>query len=276
MYEAYWKLNQRPFGSGADPRAYYPSDAHQGALLKLRYTIENQHSAGLLTGPPGTGKTLLLRLLAEQLPERFRPMVELVFPQMPAAELLASFASGLGTTSATALGSTLPKIAESIARIQAKLREQASKGRHTVLAIDDAQLLEGNRTFETLRLLLNMEAEGRPLLTLLLVGQPSLLPMMERMPHFEERLGAKCLLRPLTVEETMSYVSHRLTAAGAQQNIFDTGALETLFRLTRGVPRRINRLCDLALLIAFADEQPSVGAAHVEAVAQELAVAAVE
>lgn len=276
MYEAYWKLNQRPFGSGADPRAYYPSDAHQGALLKLRYTIENQHSAGLLTGPPGTGKTLLLRLLAEQLPERFRPMVELVFPQMSAAELLASFAAGLGTTPATALGATLPTIAESIARIQAKLREQASKGRHTVLAIDDAQLLEGNRTFETLRLLLNMEAEGRPLLTLLLVGQPSLLPMMERMPHFEERLGAKCLLRPLTVEETMSYVSHRLTAAGAQQNIFDTGALETLFRLTRGVPRRINRLCDLALLIAFADEQPSVGAAHVEAVAQELAVAAVE
>lgn len=276
MYEAYWKLNQRPFGSGADPRAYYPSDAHQGALLKLRYTIENQHSAALLTGPPGSGKTLLLRLLGDQLPDRFRPIVELVFPQMPAAELLASFAAGLGATPPLAAGGVLPTIADSIARIQAKLREHAAKGRHTVLAIDDAQLLEGNRTFETLRLLLNMEADGRPLLTLLLVGQPALLPMMERMPHFEERLGAKCLLRPLTVEETMSYVSHRLTTAGAQQTIFDTAALETLFRLTRGVPRRINRLCDLALLIAFADEQPTVDPAHIEAVAQELAVAAVE
>lgn len=276
MYEAYWKLSRRPFGSGADPRAYYPSDAHQGALLKLRYTIENQHSAALLTGPPGSGKTLLLRLLSDQLPDRFQPIVELVFPQMPAAELLASFAAGLGTAPPTAAGTALPTIADSIARIQAKLHEHAAKGRHTVLAIDDAQLLEGNRTFETLRLLLNMETDGRPLLTLLLVGQPALLPMMERMPHFEERLGAKCLLRPLTVEETMSYVSHRLTTAGAQQTIFDTAALETLYRLTRGVPRRINRLCDLALLIAFADEQPMVGSAHIEAVAQELAVAAVE
>ncbi|HEX7447821.1 MAG TPA: AAA family ATPase [Pirellulales bacterium] len=276
MYEAYWKLSRRPFGSGADPRAYYPSDAHQGALLKLRYTIENQHSAGLLTGAPGTGKTLLLRLLAEQLPERFQPIIELVFPQMPAAELLALFADELAAGPAARSGSPLPTTADSIARIQANLREHAAKGRHTVLAIDDAQLLEGNRTFETLRLLLNMETDGRPLLTLLLVGQPGLLPMMERMPHFEERLGAKCLLRPLTVEETMSYVSHRLTAAGAEQTIFDTAALETLFRLTRGVPRRINRLCDLALLIAFADEQAVVGAAHIEAVAQELAVAAVE
>lgn len=276
MYEAYWKLNQRPFGSGADPRAYYPSDAHQGALLKLRYTIENQHSAALLTGAPGTGKTLLLRLLADQLPERFQPIIELVFPQMPAAELLALFAAELGTSPVMAPGAALPAIAESIVQIQTRLREHASRGRHTVLAIDDAQLLDGNRTFETLRLLLNQEAGGRPLLTLLLIGQPALLPMMERMPHFEERLAAKCLLRPLTIEETMSYVSHRLTVAGAQQPIFETAALETLFQLTHGVPRRINRLCDLALLIAFAEEQPAVGPAHIEAVAQELAVAAVE
>lgn len=276
MYEAYWKLNQRPFGSGADPRAYYPSDAHQGALLKLRYTIENQHSAALLTGAPGTGKTLLLRLLAEQLPERFQPIVELVFPQMPAAELLALFAAELGTSPVIPPGSSLPTIADSIARIQAKLRDHASRGRHTVLAIDDSQLLDGNRTFETLRLLLNQEAGGRPLLTLLLIGQPALLPQMERMPHFEERLAAKCLLRPLTIEETMSYVTHRLTVAGAQRAIFDTASLETLFQLTRGVPRRINRLCDLALLIAFAEEQSTVSPAHIEAVAQELAVAAVE
>ena len=271
MYEAYWKLKQRPFESGANTRAYYPSEAHQGAMLKLRYAIEQEHAAALLCGAPGTGKTLLVRLLAEQLPDRFRPVVQLLFPQMPAGELLAYLAAELGGgTSATA------SIAENVGRIEHELTERRARGRHTVLVVDDAQLLESSRTFDTLRLLLNLEADGRPLMTLLLVGQPALLPMLERMPHLDERLGAKCLIRPLTIEETMSYVSHRMTVAGGSGTVFEPSALETLFLLTRGVPRRINRLCDLALLIAFAEEQRAICSEHVEAVAKELAVAAVE
>jgi general secretion pathway protein A len=100
--------------------------------------------------------------------------------------------------------------------------------------------------------------------------------MLERMPHLDERLGAKCLIRPLNIEETMSYVSHRMTVAGASGMVFESSALEALFLLTRGVPRRINRLCDLALLVGFAEEQPTICAEHIEAVAKELAVAAVE
>lgn len=270
MYEAYWRLNRRPFESGANTRAYYPSEPHQGALLKLRYAIEHEHAAALLTGSPGTGKTLLVALLAEQLPERFRPVVQLVFPQMPAPELLAYLAAELA-----GCGGSI-SIAENVSRIEQELAERRRRNRHTVLVVDDAQLLEANRTFDTLRLLLNMEAEGRPLLTLLLVGQPALLPILERMPHLDERLGAKCLLRPLNIEETMSYVSHRMTVAGASGMIFEQSALEALYLLTRGVPRRINRLCDLALLVGFAEEQPSICAEHVEAVAKELAIAAVE
>lgn len=271
MYENYWKLQQRPFESGANPRAYYPSDAHQGALLKLRYAIEQEHGAALLAGPPGTGKTLLVRLLSEQLPERYQPIVELVFPQMPPSELLAYLAAELGAD-----GGGPSSIAENVGRIEGELRQRCSKGRHTVVVIDDAQMLEAQRSFDTLRLLLNLEADGRPLVTLLLVGQPSLLPMLERMPHLDERLGAKCLIRPLTIEETMSYVSHRMSIAGAPGGVFEPAALETLFLLTRGVPRRINRLCDLALLVGFAEEQRFVSADQVEAVAKELAVAAVE
>jgi type II secretory pathway predicted ATPase ExeA len=271
MYEAYWKLKQRPFESGANTRAYYPSETHQGALLKLRYAIEHHHAAALLTGSPGTGKTLLVGLLAEQLPDKFKPVVQLVFPQMPAAELLAYLAGELGTNTAASAS-----IAENVSRIEHELHQRRAKARHTVLVVDDAQMLESSRTFDTLRLLLNLEADGRPLMTLLLVGQPTLLPMLERMPHLDERLGAKCLLRPLSIEETMSYVSHRMTFAGSPGTVFEPSALETLFLLTRGVPRRINRLCDLALLVGFAEEQPTITSEHIEAVAKELAVAAVE
>jgi general secretion pathway protein A len=90
------------------------------------------------------------------------------------------------------------------------------------------------------------------------------------MPAFEDRLAVKCLLRPLSLDETISYVSHRMTAAGARREIFTHDALDALYHTTGGNPRRINRLCDLALLIGFAEELRTLGAAHIDAVAGEL------
>ena len=273
MYETYWKLKHKPFEGGTDARSYYPGEAHQGALLKLRYVIESHHGAALLAGGFGVGKTLLVRLLAEQLPDRFQPLVHVVYPQMPADDLLAVLAAELG---AAAPATPSPTVADSVLAIQRRLASAVHQGKHTVVAIDDAQLLEGRRTFEALRLLLNFEVAGRPALTLLLAGQPNLLPALERMPQLDERLGAKCLLRPFTIEETVSYIQHRLASAGAKHAIFEDAALELLFDLTLGVPRRINRLCDLALLIGFADERSTIGTTQIQAVAQELSLAPVE
>ena len=272
MYEAYWQLQRRPFDPGADPAAYYPGEAHQAALLKLRYALEGHSGGALLAGPSGCGKTLLVRMLAERMPEEYSPFVHLVYPQMPTAELLAYLAAELQAPELD--GGTSIDI--SVRRIQQLLAENAAAGRHAVVAIDEAHLLEGNRTFEALRLLLNFESEARPGLTLLLVGQPGLLPLLGRMPQLDERLGVKCLLRPFTVEETMSYVQHRLAVAGAQRSIFAPSALEAIHRLTLGMPRRINRLCDLALLIGYAEEQKVLGEAQIEAVSQELVTIAPE
>src|SRR4051812_49413063 len=273
MHKEYWQLAARPFENVFDPRFYYPSEVHQGALLKLRYAVENARSAALLCGPAGSGKTLLVQSLKRQLDESFRPFVHVVFPQMSSAELLAYIAAELGASNQA---SSIVSIDESVRRIEHFLADNARKGRQAVLAVDEAQLLIGSGALETLRLLMNFEITGRHTLALLIVGQPQLLPALERMSGLEARLGVKCLLRPLTLDETISYVNYRLKAAGATHEIFTTEALNTLHELTGGNPRRINRLCDLALLVGYAEEQVRINGAQIESVSNELVTVAPE
>lgn len=267
MYEQYWQIDRKPFDGGADERFYYPGESHQGALLKLRYAIESRQAGALLAGASGLGKTLLVQTLFRQLPAQFGPLVHLVFPKMPPDELLAYLATELGATSGHEPVQTIQANVRAIERL---LLDNARAGKHAVVVIDEAQLLDEAASLEVVRLLLNFEVDGQPAMTLLLVGQPNLLPVLDRHPALEERLGVKCLLRPLNLEETVSYVHHRLGAAGARRAIFDNDALTTLFHLSHGAPRQINRLCDLALLVGYADEQPSITVAQLEAVSDEL------
>ena len=273
MYKAYWQLHTRPFENATDSRFYYPSEVHQGALLKLRYAVENQRGAALLAGAAGSGKTMLIQSLKRQLDPSYTPFVHLVFPQMSVRELLSYLAAEIGALPGPT--GAVP-VDESVRHLQHFLIENARRGNHAVLAIDEAQLLIDTGALETLRLLLNFEGETHPALTLLLIGQPQLLPALERMSSLEARLGVKCLLRPLNLEETVSYVNHRLTAAGATHELFSHEALSTLYQLSGGNPRRINRLSDLALLIGYAEEQVRINAPQIEAVSNELVTIAPE
>jgi len=273
MYGSYWQLKQKPFESTSDSRFYYPGESHQAALLKLRYAIENRRGGALLAGPSGSGKTLVTRMLRQIVGDGYQPFVHLVFPQMTTVELLAYLADelegGLDPVST-------PSAAQSVRRIERYLAENVRQGRHAVVAVDEAHLLENSQTFQTLRLLLNFESEGCPGLTLLLVGQTGLLPRLDRMPELEEWLGVKSLLRPFTERETAEYVAHRLKAAGAVRTIFEPEALSKLHELTGGLARQINRLGDLALLIGFAEQQQTIGAEHIAAVCEELVTVAPE
>jgi type II secretory pathway predicted ATPase ExeA len=265
MYESHWQLNERPFENTADPRFYFPSESHQAALLKLRYAIENRRGGALLAGMAGLGKTLLANMLRQTLGNGFAPVVHLVFPQMSTDELLAYLADELD-------GSQNPvaTVQESVRRIEHFLAENTQQGRHAVVIVDEGQLVDNTHSLEALRLLLNFETSGQPGLTLVLSGQPALFPMLERMPQLEERLAVKCLLRPFTQQETGQYTTHRLSVAGCPRNIFPDDAIATLHELTHGIPRRINRLCDLALLIGYAEERTDISAAELRAVSQEL------
>ena len=267
MYESYWGLEAKPFTDTADTDFYYPAETHQGALLKLRYAVENRRTAALLSGGAGLGKSLVVRALLRQLGEEYAPRLHVVFPQMPPDQLLAYLASSL--VGASCSGPT-PPVERSVRLIEQSLAENVEQGRHAVIVIDEAQVLDDCNSLETVRLLLNIEHHAVTPMTVLLAGQGALLPVLERTPELEERLSVKCLLRRLSQEDSISYIHHRLQAAGSQREIFDASALETVHRLSHGVPRRINRLCDLALLVGFAEERPIINAQQIEAVSDEL------
>jgi len=266
MYEAYWKLSQKPFENCSDSRFYFPGESHQAALLKLRYAIENHRGGALLAGPPGSGKTLLVGMMRAMLGEPFSPFVHLAFPQMPTDQLLACLACELSGKD----GQRSLTVQQSVRRIERFLAENTEQGRHAVVVLDEAHLLDDNQTLEAIRLLMNFEPAGRPGWTLLLAGQPGILPILDRLPQLEERLGVKCLLRPFTAAETASYVNHRLQVAGARHAIFENESLAVLHQKTHGIARRINRLCDLALLIGFADQRATISPAQLDAIHQEL------
>ena len=272
MYEEYWQLAEKPFEQGADPRFFFPGESHQAALLKLRYALENRRGGALLTGIAGVGKTLAIEMLLQFSDETLRPFVHVVFPQMATAELLAYLADELtGQPTATA-----PSVHDSVRRIERFLAENTRHGQHAVVVIDEAHLITDPQMLETLRLLMNFETDAQPGLTLVLAGQTSLVPLLKRTPQLDERLAVKCMLRPFMPKETAAYVAHRLQAAGAARPIIAHEALATLHSLSHGVPRQLNRLCDLALLIGFADERATLTAHEFEAVADELVAIAPE
>jgi len=267
MYESYWKLEQKPFENRSDRQFYYPGESHQAALLKLRYAIENRRAGALLSGAAGSGKTMLVGMLRDVLGEQFSPLVHLVFPQMPTDQLLAYLANRLGGPTHESTGTSLH---QTIERIESFLADNVARQLHAVVVFDEAHLLDDRHALETMRLLSNFESAGQPGLTLLLVGQPGVLPLLDRTPQLEERLDVKCLLRPFSQQETADYVKHRLKAAGCDRDIFPPDALRTLHELTHGVARRINRLADLALLIGYAEGQQEITAGHLESVCREL------
>ena len=209
MYESYWQLRQKPFEDVVDGEFYYPGQTHQAALLKLRYAIENHRAAALLAGASGLGKTLAAGMVRSMLDESFSPFVHLCFPQMPVEQLMTYLAvqlTGRGAKSST------DQLWQSVDRIERFLAENTSKGRHAVVVIDEAHLLDDRETLEAIRLLTNFETSGRPCMTLVLSAQPGLLPVLQRNPQLEERLAVKCLLRPLTETETAEYVVYSLYA----------------------------------------------------------------
>lgn len=271
MHEAHWRLSRPAFECDADGAFYYPSRAHEGALLKLRYLVEHHKGVGLLVGAHGSGKTYLTQRLAHELDQQHNHVARIVFPALDATDLLRDIAVRLGVEIDRHLeGEGIDVILRGTER---RLRQLTITGKSPLLIVDEAHLLDVAH-LQMLQLLLNLE-DGRDVrLSLILCGHVELFPHVQRVGGLESRVAARCALSPLSAQETAEYVRHRLQVAGRPAGVFSDEALMSIAELSQGVPRRINQVCDLALLIGFADERRELSPVDVEAAAAELAGAA--
>ncbi len=247
MYQSYFGLAEAPFSIAPAPHYLYMSQRHQEALAHLLYGVNGDGGFVLLTGEVGTGKTTVCRCLLEQIPETCD--VAYIFnPKLTVEELLSTICTEFGI--ACPPGNTSIKVF--VDCINAHLLDAHARGRHAVLIIDEAQNLSAD-VLEQMRLLTNLETSERKLLQIILLGQPELAAMLARpeLRQLAQRIVARYHLGPLSKAEVAAYVRHRLEVAGTERQLFPASLMGRLHRLSGGVPRLINVLCDRALLGAF-------------------------
>ncbi len=254
MYKEYFGLEELPFSIAPDPRYLYMSEQHREALAHLVYGLNSDGGFVLLTGEVGTGKTTVCRCLLDQLPED-ADVAFILNPKLTVDELLATVCDELGIHYPE--GSSSVKVF--VDRINSHLLDAHARGRKTVLIIEEAQNLSAD-VLEQLRLLTNLETNQRKLLQIIMLGQPELRDMLSRpeLRQLAQRITARYHIGPLSRKDVAAYVSHRLAVAGAKGSLFETASLGELYRLSHGIPRLINVICNMALLGAYVQGQKMV------------------
>jgi general secretion pathway protein A len=270
MYKTFFGLTQEPFSIAPDPHYLFMSERHREALAHLLYGVQGGGGFVLLTGEIGAGKTTVCRCFLEQVPRRTN--VAYIFnPRQTAEELLESICEDFRIPREIE-AARLPTARDHVAALNAFLLRTHGVGQNNVLIIDEAQSLSAE-VLEQLRLLTNLETNERKLLQIILIGQPELRDLLAR-PELEQlaqRVIARYHLDALSPRETAQYIHHRMTVSGLKGVLpFDAASVRRIHALSHGVPRRINLLCDRALLGAYAGGKPQVDVAIVDKAAAEV------
>jgi general secretion pathway protein A len=270
MYKTFFGLKQEPFSIAPDPHYLFMSERHREALAHLLYGVQGGGGFVLLTGEIGAGKTTVCRCFLEQVPRRTN--VAYIFnPRQTAEELLESICEDFRIPREID-AARLPTARDHVTALNAFLLRTHGVGQNNVLIIDEAQSLSAE-VLEQLRLLTNLETNERKLLQIILIGQPELRDLLAR-PELEQlaqRVIARYHLDALSPRETAQYIHHRLTVSGLKGALpFDAASVQRIHALSNGLPRRINLLCDRALLGAYARGKPQVDLAIVDKAAAEV------
>lgn len=247
MYTNHYGLADPPFSIAPDPRYLFMSQRHREALAHLMYGIGGDGGFVLLTGEIGTGKTTICRCFLQQLPDTCD--AAFIFnPKLNVLELLSTICEELHIP--TPKDNTSNKAFTD--RINDHLLAAHAQGRTTILIIDEAQSLD-SEVLEQVRLLTNLETDQRKLLHIILLGQPELRDKLARpeLQQLSQRIIARYHLGPLQQQEIAAYVHHRLDVAGGSRTLFPPSVIRLLYRFSGGIPRKLNILCDRALLGAY-------------------------
>jgi putative secretion ATPase (PEP-CTERM system associated) len=251
MYEAFYGLKGKPFQLNPDPAFLYASRGHKSALAYLKYGMYQGEGFVVITGEIGTGKTTLIRSLLEQLDRQKVVAAQLVSTQLDAENLLRAVATAFG------IPVNSPHKAELLAQIEAFLTALVPRHKRALLIVDEAQNLSP-RAVEELRMLSNFQLGNQALLQSVLVGQPELREVMRsaRMKQLRQRVIASYHLGPMDRQETQGYIEHRLARVGwVGDPQFDAEAMDEIYGVTGGIPRRINTLCNRLLLSGYLAEK---------------------
>jgi general secretion pathway protein A len=248
MYLTFFGLTEKPFAITPDPRYLYLSARHADALAHLVYGINEAGGFIQLTGEVGTGKTTTIRSLLARAPKNAE-IALILNPRLSATEFLRSLCEELGLGVTDNAENNTKELVDLLNR---HLLRTHAQGRRAVLIVDEAQNL-APQVLEQIRLLTNLETETQKLLQIILIGQPELRTLLGRddLRQLAQRITGRYHLDPLSREETAAYVRHRLRVAGATAEIFTRAALREIYRVSGGVPRVINIVCDRALLGAY-------------------------
>jgi len=267
MYLSFFGLNEKPFAITPDPRYLYLSERHAEALAHLLYGINEAGGFVQLTGEVGTGKTTIVRSLLAQAPKNAE-IALILNPRVTAPEFLLTICEEIGIgVPDDAIGS----LKDLVDILNDYLLKAHAGGRRVVLVVDEAQNL-APEVLEQVRLLTNLETPTQKLLQIILIGQPELRELLSRneLRQLAQRITGRYHLDPLSQDETTAYVRHRLRVAGATTDIFTPLALSEVYRLSDGVPRVINVICDRALLGAYTQDRHRVTPSLVRDAAAEV------
>ncbi len=266
MYEAFYGFNEKPFQLNPDPQFYFASRQHRRAMGFMEYGLHQNEGFVVVTGEVGAGKTTLLRSLLGKLDPERMVAANLVSTNLEADDTLRMVAAAFGLAT-----KNIPK-SELLLTLEARLASFTSAGKRCLLIVDEAQNLS-MRAVEELRMLSNFQLGPHALLQTFLVGQPEFRHILQspEMNQLRQRVIAACHIGPLDAEDTQHYIEHRLQRVGWKGTPEVTPeACAAIHKVSGGIPRRINLICDRLLLAGYIAEKPDLSSGMVREVAEEI------